>query len=427
MLYTQDLTSVFSDAIGKTGIKASHLDLYRQKFLASLKKNKTLFDTGALPLFKLPHLRKDIADLTPIVERFQDDFTDIVVLGTGGSSLGGQTLSVLAQPNTPHVHFLDNIDQATFNTLFNKLSPHSTAFIIISKSGGTVETLMQCLTCLDYWREHANAYAIKDHFLIITEKKDSPLTKIAAHWNIPTLPHDPDLGGRFSVLSTVGLLPALIQNVDVLALREGARQVLDQTLNETTFEKNVPGMGAVTSVLLAEKYPNTVLMPYVDNLAFFSKWYRQLWAESLGKNGKGTTPIDALGTVDQHSQLQLYLDGPSDKAYTLIGRAYNAENSSTKENADIPEDPTLSLLSEKGMDALLRAEYEATRDTLIHHKKPVRTFEIKTLDAPTLGALLMHFMMETIFSADLLDVNAFDQPAVEEGKVLAKKYLKKMN
>ena len=422
MIYTQNLHGLSSDTIGENGFKPTQIDLHRQKFLNAQEKFNQIFNDGALPLFKQPYLRKDLLELTPHIERFQDDFSDVVIIGTGGSSLGGQTLSVLAETKGPKLHFMDNVDPVTFTELFKTIDPNHTGFVVISKSGGTVETLAGFLHCLKFWRQSEHDNAIADHFLIVTEPKESPLMKLAKQWQIPVIDHDPGLGGRFSVLSVVGMIPAMLVGIDPLAIRKGAQDVLEHALKEKVLEKNQPGMGAVTAVALSRRYPNAVLMPYVDQLRYFSRWYRQLWAESLGKSGKGTTPIDALGTVDQHSQLQLYLDGPLDKVITLIG-AEKEHGSEALNMQGLPEDGLIDLLNQTSMADLLTAEFEATRDTLIQNNKPVRVLTYQKLTAETMGALLMHFMLETMYAAELLAVDPFDQPAVEQGKILAKQYL----
>jgi glucose-6-phosphate isomerase len=158
----------------------------------------------------------------------------------------------------------------------------------------------------------------------------------------------------------------------------------------------------------------SVVMPYCDRLAWFARWYRQLWAESLGKQGRGTTPIDALGTVDQHSQLQLYLDGPADKLFTLIDVPTAGQGHRVA--PDIADRPELDYLAGRTMGDLMAAEAQATAESLRAHGRPVRTMTLERLDERTLGGLLQHFMLETALAADLLAVDAYDQPAVEDGK-----------
>jgi len=242
----------------------------------------------------------------------------------------------------------------------------------------------------------------------------------------PILDHDPGIGGRYSVLSNVGLLPAMLAGLDVAALREGAGETLDAALDAATPRESAPALGAAIGVGLSEQHGigTTVILPYVDLLAHFGLWFRQLWAESLGKDGRGTTPIRAMGTVDQHSQLQLYLAGPADKMFTLV--TSDIAGSGPIVPRDLASDPSLAYLTGKRMGDLLDAEQRATEQSLIRNGRPTRRFHIARLDEKTLGGLLMHFMLETIIAADLFGVNAFDQPAVEEGKVIARQYLGEM-
>ena len=185
-------------------------------------------------------------------------------------------------------------------------------------------------------------------------------------------------------------------------------------------------VGAAVSIGLqrANGVTQTILMPYLDRLAHFGLWYRQLWAESLGKDGQGTTPIRAMGTVDQHSQLQLYLAGPWDKMFSVLRMDTKSEG--RRVDPELLDDPRLDYLAGRRMGDLLDAEARATADTLIRNGRPTRQILIETLDEDTLGGLFMHFMLETILAAHLLEVNPFDQPAVEEGKVLAREYLERI-
>jgi glucose-6-phosphate isomerase len=184
-----------------------------------------------------------------------------------------------------------------------------------------------------------------------------------------------------------------------------------------------PALGAALSIALAKsrRIGTTVLMPYVDRLGFLGFWYRQLWAESLGKNGEGTTPVRAVGTVDQHSQLQLYLDGPHDKMFTLL--LADVVGAGRSVPAALVNEQDLAYLAGRTMGDLLDAEGRATSETLIRNRRPTRIMRIARVDEGVLGALMMHFMLETIIAAHLLSVDAFDQPAVEEGKVLTRTYL----
>jgi glucose-6-phosphate isomerase len=284
--------------------------------------------------------------------------------------------------------------------------------------------MTQFAICIDWLRQKLDADAVGRHTIAITEPRDNPLRLLAMKLKTPILDHDPGIGGRYSVLSNVGLLPAMLAGLDVAALREGAGEVLEATLGAGEPQEAAPALGAAIAVGLAEQHGigTTVILPYLDRLAHFGLWFRQLWAESLGKDGKGTTPIRAMGTVDQHSQLQLYLAGPADKMFSLV--TLDAAGSGAQMPADLAGDRELAYLAGRQMGDLLEAEQRATATSLIRNGRPTRLFHLKALDERSLGALLMHFMLETIIAADLLGVDAFDQPAVEEGKVLARQYLR---
>jgi glucose-6-phosphate isomerase len=428
MYFHQEIKGCLSKAIQSEGLSEDFLKEYLPTLKKTLHKLQKAYEEDTLPILKLPYLRKDIAALRDLVLKIQDDFTDTVILGTGGSSLGGQTFYALARRETVHrLHFMDNIDPQTFQSLFKQLNLKKTLFIVISKSGTTAETLVQFLTCLQKIKKEASADSAKDHFIVITEPKNSPLKQLAEFYHIPVFDHDPKVGGRFSALSIVGLLPAMIAGVDPVAIREGAARVFDRLLSLDDPSNFGPAVGAALSYALETKKGKTisVMMPYVDDLYYFSLWYRQLWAESLGKKGHGTLPVNSLGAVDQHSQLQLYLDGPSDKFYTIIVSSMENQGEPISENfTKICSD--LRCFSSATMGDLMEAEQRATIDTLIKNKRPTRVLEIPILSPDFLGTLMMHFILETIFMADLYGIDPFDQPAVEEGKVLAKKYLEKI-
>jgi glucose-6-phosphate isomerase len=258
---------------------------------------------------------------------------------------------------------------------------------------------------------------------VISEPGDNPLRGLAARFGLPALDHDPEVGGRYSVLSLVGLLPARVAGVDIKAVRAGAARVVAALLVAKDPEGFPPAVGAAVATALERerRFAATVIMPYVDRLAAFGLWFRQLWAESLGKEGKGTIPVRALGAVDQHSQLQLYLDGPADKLFTLVVAAQQGKGHHVA--ADLAKDDRLAYLAGRTMGDLLAAEQRATYDTLAAAGRPVRVIALDEVNEHALGALLMHYMMEVMIAAELMGVNPFDQPAVEDGKRRARAYL----
>jgi glucose-6-phosphate isomerase len=414
----QARASGFADVLART-----------EPALASLRARH---GDGSLPLLRLPERRDDIGGIEDAARRLTNGVTDIVFLGTGGSSLGGQTLAQLAGyavPGvgalraSPRIHFMDNLDPESYGALLEKLPLSSTRFVAISKSGGTGETLMQTIAALSAIK--AAKLDPADRFLGITEpakagKRNGMRDLLAIH-NIPMLDHDPGVGGRFSVLTNVGLLPASVCGLDIAAIRAGAADALAPVLAGKRATDVSAAVGAALAVSLAADSPISVIMAYADRLERFTRWYVQLWAESLGKDGEGTTPVAALGPVDQHSQLQLFIAGPRDKLFTVVtvgaaGRGPRID----PELAKLVGEPDFGG---KTIGDLVAAQGRATAETLAKNGCPVRTIHIERLDEHALGELLMHFMLETIIAAHLLGVDPFDQPAVEEGKILAKKYL----
>ena len=429
MSYRHLTEACFAARIGDGGLSGDAFAKTLADAAPALEGLRARHADGTLPILRLPALRDDLDALADVAKRLSERFDDVVVLGTGGSSLGGQALAALADAGysrprgTPRLHFIDNIDPHSIARLLAGLDLASSGFVAVSKSGATAETLAQCLVALDALRSAVGEAALAKHVTLITGPGASPLRRLGERYGFETLDHDPGVGGRFSVLSLVGLLPAMIAGLDAEAVRAGAARVLDATLAARQPRDSEPAVGAAIAVGLLREHgiATTVMMPYVDRLAPFALWYRQLWAESLGKNGAGTTPVHARGAVDQHSQLQLYLAGPRDKMFTLL--TLDVAGAGARVPADLADDDALAYLRGRTIGDLMDAGQRATADTLARQGRPVRTFELARLDERTLGALLMHFMLETIIAAHLFGVNPFDQPAVDEGKALARAYL----
>jgi glucose-6-phosphate isomerase len=428
MSYEHLTSACFAEELGSRGLDRGHFEQLLAKTDDALQNLRARHADGSLPLLRLPEAREDLEPLKPLAAAYRENYDDVVLLGTGGSSLGGQTLCALAdcgfgpRPGAPRLHFFDNVDPHTIAAMLDGVALDRTGFLVVSKSGSTAETLTQFLICFNRVQNELGK-AAGDHFTAITEPGDNILRRLATRFGMTTLDHDPGVGGRYAALSLVGLLPAMIAGLDPVAIREGAASVLAPVLQGMPPASVEPAIGAAISMgLAAENHiSTTVVMPYVDRLADFGLWFRQLWAESLGKDGKGTTPVNALGTVDQHSQVQLYLDGPSDKMFTVmmldcVGQGPVVEPS-------LADDDALGYLAGKTIGDLMDAEQRATAQTLIRNNRPTRLFRLSSLDENMMGALMMHFMLETIISAHLLGVDPFDQPAVEEGKILTREYL----
>ncbi len=421
-IYTLNLDHAFNDKLCQQGYAES-----LSRAVQAAERIRLAYHNNALPLLHLPQKIDDLPIIDEIGSHLKRRFAHLVVLGTGGSSLGGKTLQALYHnpfaAGRPALHFVDNVDPTTIDLLLESLPLSQTGFIVISKSGGTAETLCQFLTILQrYQLLYPDMVGLSDHFTIICEPGDTALRNLAEKFHLRTLDHDPQIGGRFSVLSLVGLLPAFLANIDIKAVRRGALQVLNPILREHPAQSDVVKATAWSLTALHHGYTQSVLMPYVDNLWCMARWYQQLWAESLGKGGNGSTPVAALGTVDQHSQLQLYLDGPKDKVFTIITKAASGTGALMKPEwaAAIP---SLNYLAGKRMGDLLAAEQQATIETLAKNHCPTRVLHIQKVDEESLGALLMHFMLETIMTADVLGIDAFNQPSVEDGKILTRQYL----
>lgn len=380
-------------------------------------------DSGGLPAFEVCRQSADLTDLGKLAAGLRKRCDTVAVLGTGGSSLGGQALCALAtDKSAPKVYFLDNIDPATLDAAFADTAPERVGLVIISKSGGTAETLAQALTLVPQLAEKAGN-GLNERVVVITEPGDTPLRRFAAGRDFVTRDHDPGIGGRYAVLSLVGLLPALIAGVDAKAVRTGAAATLSQALTSDSAADVPAAVGAALSVALQRErgIGISVLMPYSDRLAKFAQWYQQLWAESLGKGGAGTTPVAALGAVDQHSQLQLYLDGPADKMFTLVTPAHAGTGATI--GAALAGELGLDYLAGRAVGDLMAAEAQATVDALVVKGRPTRVLAVDRVDAETLGGLMMHYMLETVVAARLLAVDPFDQPAVEDGKARARAYM----
>jgi glucose-6-phosphate isomerase len=434
MSITQTIDSALEKNVGPHGLADAALSAALARAEGALDRLRQHYAEGTLPLLRLPEKQDDLAGIRDAAARLKDGASDIVILGTGGSSLGGQTLAQLAGFNVPgvgvlrdppRIHFIDNLDALSFETMLERLPLKTSRFVAISKSGGTAETLMQTIAAMSALK--AAGADLPKAMLGISEPakagKRNGLRDLLTQHGVSLLDHDPNVGGRYSALTNVGLLPAAALGLDIGALRQGAGRALAPVLAKKAPADVPAALGAALNVALAETKQKSisVLMAYADRLERFTHWYVQLWAESLGKEGKGTTPLAALGPVDQHSQVQLFIAGPRDKLFTVL--TVGAKGRGPRMDAELSKLAGEPGFAAKTIGDLAAAEGRATAETLAKNGCPVRTFAIETLDEAALGELMMHFMLETIIAAHLMGIDAFDQPAVEEGKVLAKKYL----
>jgi glucose-6-phosphate isomerase len=438
MVLSQSVEGCLEAKIGKAGLSQAALDRTLERLQPRLDSLREDYASGALPLLRVPEWRDDIEAAREALATLTKDARTLVFFGTGGSSLGGQTLAQLGgwgipgddgnggQRDRPRTRFYDNLDPRTLERALSSLDVATTRFVVISKSGNTPETLVQTIAAIEAVRAAGLGDRIPALFLGLTEprsKATNGLRDLCEALSIPTLPHDPNIGGRFSGLTNVGLLPALARGLDVEALRDGAGSVVKALLEARAPLDFAPAVGAAVAIGLAKEcgVKVNVMLPYSDRLSRFAAWYVQLWGESLGKNGEGTTPVAALGPVDQHSQLQLYLDGAPQHFITVVRE--NCAGNGPRVSADLAKIAHAEYLSGHAAGDLVAAQQKAIPEALLAAGRPVRTIDLERLDERALGALLMHFVLETILAGHLLGVDPFDQPAVESGKIITRRYL----
>lgn len=367
-----------------------------------------------------------IKEINKFADKIKGKYKDLVLLGIGGSALGAQcikqSLAYFKAAKSPNLHILSNTDPVAIKKIESIIKLQSTLFIVISKSGATLETITQYL----YFRQRCKTQklAIKDHFVFVTDKTNGLLRQIATKEKIPSFEVPKNVGGRFSVLTEVGLLPAKLIGINIEQLLEGAKKMRDEFL-QTDIEKNTPFQLATIQYLLSKKAKSiNVLMPYSQQLNDLSLWYTQLLAESTGKKDKGLTPLHALGATDQHSQIQLYNDGPNDKLIMFI------EVQNLTEQLAIPnshkEIKELELFNKKiTFNKIFELEKKGTEMALTHNNRPNITIKIDRIHEETLGELFMLFETSVAFLGEYFGINAFDQPAVELGKKFTNQLLLK--
>jgi len=365
--------------------------------------------------------------------RVQGQYDEIVVLGIGGSSLGAMALrtallpaawnarTVAQRQGRPRLHVLDNVDPRTIAGVLSIVALPCTLFIVISKSGGTIETLAQYLVV----RERLEQAGLDParHFAFVTDPAKGALRAIAERDAIPVFAVPPNVGGRFSVLSPVGTLPAALCGMDVEALCTGAMVMRDATMG-ADLAANASALFA-TLQWRAHTHAGQgqhVMMPYSDALRDLAPWFVQLWAESLGKRDAdglsvGPTPIASVGATDQHSQVQLFMEGPADKTVTFL------RLESAADDVVIPAPgasaPGLDYLGGHSLGELLDVECRATAGALARAGRPSMTVSVGAPDAWHVGGLMMWLMQATTIGGALYRVNPLDQPGVELGKRLA--------
>ena len=360
-------------------------------------------------------------------------YDDIVILGIGGSALGPIAMRTALRPSGwnmlsaaersgwPRLHVLDNIDPVTITSLLDRLDLSRTLFIVTSKSGGTAETMSQFLIVNDRLRNAS--LNVDAHVVFVTDPSQGALRPLAGELKVPALDIPPSVGGRFSVLTPVGTLPAALIGIDVNQLLDGAADMAVRC-SESDLEKNPAGIYAVLQWLADTRHGKSinVFMPYSDPLRDFADWFVQLWAESLGKHlpdgsSVGQTPLAALGATDQHSQVQLFMEGPKNKVVTFVTVDERGANITMPHAFKHVRE--LGYLGGHSLSELIDIEQRATAGALAKRGRPNLTIHLTEVDEWHVGSLIMLLEMATAFAGELYGIDAFNQPGVELGKQFA--------
>ena len=406
-------------------VKYHNVDIEKIAYL--LKKEIEIVDNIQNEILNMPALNitynDDLLNQAIVnANDFSKNKNNFMIFGTGGSNLGSKALINIQQGRKKNsISFYDNIDPIGFKYSVEKIDLKKTGCIIISKSGETPETLSQFASLIQFFDQENQLEFFLKNCLIITENKASSLREISNQYKCTILDHEVNIGGRFSVFSNVGMIPATIAGIDVKKIHNGIKDMLIK-VKDGSFDEHLKLAKFFTSNINTNQIKNSVLMTYSDALFYFGKWYMQLWAESIGKDGKGITPIHAVGTTDQHSQLQLYLGGPKDKFFSFITTNHSKLGLKIHEKT-LKSHKNSSYLAGKFMGDLMQAEQQATMDTFSQNGLAFREINLPKIDEFSLGQLMTLSMLETVATCYFLGVNPFDQPAVEQGKILTKKYL----
>ena len=427
-----DFKNAFSRYVGRHGLLTSELDNIAKVQIPKVhsamcaKKSEMVWRS-------LPYVQDDIlSDIKATAKHINDNFDNFVVFGIGGSALGSKMLfnalkhsfyNLLSRKKRKGVRFFveDNADPDRLKCLFDVIDVKKTMFHVITKSGNTIETMTQFTIVLDMLEKQLGC--VKDNIIVTTDKKSGIMKKICNKYGFKTYIVPDGVGGRFSVLSPVGMLSAAVLNLDINELLNGAKDA-DTACSKENFAENPAYMYAVVHKMAVENGANiSVMFPYADGLASMAEWYSQLWAESLGKRYDnygnvvrfGQTPVRVLGSTDQHSQMQLFNEGPYDKIITFV----EVQDFNNEISIPYPKTDTMDAKFVQGqtVNKLMFCECAAAKYALTKNGKMNITIILEKLDERRIGQMLFFFEMATAAAGELLNINAFNQPGVEEGKV----------
>ncbi len=421
-----DFGNIRADAVGpEHGVSENELAELSEPLARGHERLANLRQSGEVAFFDLPYDEENVARVKQVANEAAGQFGAVVVLGIGGSALGTIALrSALCHPlynelpparrNGPRLYIEDNVDPVRLKAVFDLIEPAKTLFVVISKSGTTVETLAQFL----FIRSLLDG-DLRDNVIVVTDAGPSTLRGIGESECRATLEVPAGVGGRFSVLSPVGLLPAALAGIDIDALLAGAAQADQVRCSSPSAVDNDAYMAAAVEYILYQKAKRiSVMMPYATGLVEITDWYRQLWAESLGKTSDvGPTPVRATGVTDQHSQVQLYREGPNDKVICFLAVQHFQD--------EVPIPPAwesteaIGYIGGHSFNQLIEYERIATTLALTDAQRPNYTITLPEVNPYSVGQLLYMLEVKAAISGELYGVNAFDQPGVEAGKALS--------
>ena len=381
--------------------------------------------SGDVGYYDLPDVNSAL-EIKEYCQSFKDlEIKNIAILGIGGSSLGTKAIDKLLEHgknrNEIKTIYFENVDPNEIINNFKNLSFEDTLFIVISKSGGTIETTSHLKFILHTFDISLESEEFRKHFVFITDE-NSPLDKFGSDFGIKRFYIPKNVGGRFSVFSPVGLLPLHILGYDIDKLLEGAK-----VLKDSFFKKKEDDLckKAYFYANNHDSIPINILFSYSSSFEYFNDWYVQLWGESLGKinidgSKVGLTPIGVIGSIDQHSFLQLVIEGSMDKSVTMI-KVKDFENNITIPDISLPYLEKNDFINNHTFSELINSQCDATMQSIIEQKIPVDTIELEKLDEMRAGYMIFYYELLTSLVGSLLQVNTYDQPGVELGKVILKK------
>lgn len=421
---------------GEHGLPRARLQELAKRFGAVQAEVRERRAGGDYGFYGLVDQGPTVAEIRHFAEGLGQAYDHVLVLGIGGSALGTKALlNALRPPHWnelddegrdffPRLTVLENVDPTSMAAALRRIDPRRVLVNVISKSGGTAETMAQYLV-VRQWLEEALGGAASRHLVFTTDPAKGALRELAQKEGIASLAVPPDVGGRFSVLSPVGLLPAALVGIDIEGLLAGARRALERAQPDDLLQ-NAPALYAALQWAADTQLGARVqvLMPYSDRLREFAEWYRQLWAESLGKavdrRGQpvhvGPTPVATVGATDQHSQVQLFMEGPFDKVVTFIAVEDYGEDVTIPPREGLPAE--LAYLPGHTLAELLKAEQEATSAALAQHGRMSMTLRLPAVTPESVGEALMFFQIATGYAGVWYGIDPFDQPGVELGKRL---------